>query len=73
MFEKPSVNHSTVMLVDSLKITIYFLTCPKTITKNVEPEYHNTVRVRTLFGTKNSRTFQGHSRAQFQFFKHSIL
>ena len=29
-------------------------------------------RVRTLFGTKNSRTFQGHSRAQFQFFKHSI-
>ena len=30
-------------------------------------------RVRTLFGTKNSRTFQGHSRAQFQFFKHSIL
>ena len=24
-------------------------------------------RVRTLFGTKNSRTFQGHSRAQFQF------
>ena len=32
-----------------------------------------TFRVRTLFGTKNSRTFQGHSRAQFQFFKHSIL
>ena len=30
-------------------------------------------RVRTLFGTKNSRTFQRHSRVQFQFFKHSVL
>ena len=29
-------------------------------------------RVRTLFGTKTSRTFQGHSWAQFQFFKYSM-